>query len=208
MLRVSVELTPVSIQAMRLVALTWPDVALSISVEPFESDDGRRLVAALDAGLAELYAPEQRFGPNLKAEHLEPGKGDFLVARVDGAAVGCGAFRLLDPQTAEVKRMYVEPGHRGQGVGRAVLAQLEQMAATAGARRLVLETGVHQAEAIALYRSAGYVPVECWGEYAAAVTSRCFEKRLEAARGLSARRRSPRRRLPPPGPTRSRGSRA
>lgn len=153
-------------------------MALTISVEPFEAEDSRRLVAALDAGLAELYPPEQRFGPNLKAEQLVGGRGEFIVARLDGAAVACGAFRLLDPETAEVKRMYVEPGHRGLGIGRALLVRLEEMASEMGARRLVLETGVHQAAAIALYRSAGYVQVDCWGEYAAAVTSRCFEKRL------------------------------
>lgn len=153
-------------------------MALSISPEAFESEDARRLVAALDAGLAAVYSPDQRFGPNLKPEQLRAGGGDFVVARVDGVAVACGAFRLLDRETAEVKRMYVEPGHRGLGVGRAVLGRLEEMAVAAGARRLVLETGVHQHEAIGLYRSAGYGPVDCWGEYAAALTSRCFEKRL------------------------------
>ena len=153
-------------------------MALSISSEAFESEDARRLVAALDAGLAAAYSPDQRFGPNLKPEQLAGGRGEFLVARVDGVAVACGAFRLLDRETAEVKRMYVEPGHRGLGVGRAVLGRLEEGAMAAGVRRLVLETGVHQREAIGLYRSAGYRPVECWGEYAGAVTSRCFEKRL------------------------------
>ena len=152
-------------------------MAVSIDPEPFDTEDGRRLVRRLDAGLAELYPPEQRFGPNLKPEHLDAGRGAFLVARIGGEAIGCGAIRLLDPDTAEVKRMYVEPGHRGEGVGRAVLARLETLAAEMGVRRLVLETGVHQA-AIGLYRSAGYAPVECWGEYATAVTSRCFEKRL------------------------------
>jgi len=101
-------------------------------------------VAALDAGLAELYPPEQRFGPNLKTEHLEDGRGTFLVARDGGTAVGCGAVRVLDAATAEVKRMYVEPDRRGTGVGRAVLDQLEAAALRLGVRRLVLETGVHQ----------------------------------------------------------------
>jgi len=114
---------------------------LTVAAEPFDSDDARRLVSALDAGLAELYPPEQRFGPNLRAQHLESGRGTFLVARDDGRAVGCGAVRLLDQATAEVKRMYVEPDQRGKGVGRAVLAGLEAAARRLGARRLVLETG-------------------------------------------------------------------
>jgi putative acetyltransferase len=151
---------------------------ISIAAEPFDSDDARRLVAALDAGLAELYSPEQRFGPNLKANHLEGGRGTFLVARDGSRAVGCGAIRLLDPTTAEVKRMYVEPEQRGKGVGWAVLAGLEAAARQLGVQRLVLETGVHQDAAIALYRRARFTQLDCWGEYASSPTSVCFEKNL------------------------------
>jgi putative acetyltransferase len=151
---------------------------ISIAAEPFDSDDARRLVAALDAGLAELYSPEQRFGPNLKANHLEGGRGTFLVARDGSRAVGCGAIRLLDPTTAEVKRMYVEPEQRGKGVGWAVLAGLEAAAGQLGVQRLVLETGVHQDAAIALYRRARFTQLDCWGEYASSPTSVCFEKNL------------------------------
>jgi len=154
------------------------DLSLSIAAEPFDSDDARRLIAALDAGLAALYPPEQRFGPNLKAEHLEEGHGTFLVARDGKRAVGCGAIRLLNATTAEAKRMYVEPDQRGRGVGWAVLAGLEAAANQLGVRRLVLETGIHQHAALALYRRAGYTEVDCWGEYASSPTSICFEKRL------------------------------
>ncbi|HEY4870662.1 MAG TPA: GNAT family N-acetyltransferase [Candidatus Dormibacteraeota bacterium] len=154
------------------------DLGLSIAAEPFDSDDARRLVAALDAGLAELYPPEQRFGPNLKAEHLEGSRGAFLVARNDGRAVGCGAIRLIDPTTAEAKRMYVEPDQRGKGVGQAVLASLEAAALKLGVRRLVLETGIYQDAALSLYRRAGFKQLDCWGEYATSPTSICFEKQL------------------------------
>ena len=125
-----------------------------------------------------MYLPEQRFGPNLKAEHLEDGRGTFLVARDYGRAVGCGAVRLLDAKTAEVKRMYVEPNHRGTGVGRAVLAELETAATRLGVQRLVLETGIHQVAAISLYRRSGFAQVECWGAYASSPTSICFAKDL------------------------------
>jgi putative acetyltransferase len=151
---------------------------LTISAEAFDSDDARRLIAALDASLAEVYPPEQRFGPNLKPAHLEAGRGTFLVARDGGRAVGCGAVRVLDPATAEVKRMYVDPDERGRGVGKAVLDSLEVAAVQLGVRRLVLETGTYQHAAIALYRRAGFTPVDCWGEYAASPTSICFEKTL------------------------------
>jgi putative acetyltransferase len=154
------------------------DPSLSIAAEPFDSPEARRLVAALDAALAKLYRPEQRFGPNLKEEHLKGGRGTFLVARDGDRAVGCGAIRLIDPTTAEAKRMYVEPDHRGRGVGGAVLAGLEAAAMRLGVRRLVLETGVHQEAAISLYRRAGFTQVDCWGEYASSPTSICFEKNL------------------------------
>ena len=136
------------------------------------------MIAELDAALTELYPPEQRFGPNLRAEHLEGGRGVFLVARDGDRAVGCGAMRRLDSTTAEAKRMYVEPAHRGKGVGRAVLVGLEAAARQLGVQRLVVETGVHQEEAITLYRRAGFIQIDCWGEYAASPTSICFAKNL------------------------------
>jgi GNAT superfamily N-acetyltransferase len=153
-------------------------LSLSITAEPFDSRDGRRLIAALDAALSELYPPEQRFGPNLKPEDLADGRGTFLVARDGDRAVGCGAIRLLDPTTAEVKRMYVESDIRGKGVGWAVLVSLEAAARQLGVQRLVLETGVYQEAAISLYRRAGFTQIDCWGEYAASPTSICFEKNL------------------------------
>ena len=153
-------------------------MGLAITAEPFDSDDARRLIAGLDAGLAELYPPEERFGPNLKPEHLEDGRGTFLIARDGDRAVGCGAIRVLDPTTAEVKRMFVEPDQRGQGVGKAVLTALEAAARQLGVERLALETGTFQHAAIALYKGAGFTQIDCWGEYASSPTSICFEKNL------------------------------
>jgi putative acetyltransferase len=151
---------------------------VTVEAEPFDSEDARRLVEALDAHLAGRYSPDQRFGPNLKPRHLGPGLGTFLVARADGRAIGCGAVRRLDEESFEVKRMYVEPTARGLGVAKQILGRLEADAAALGARRFVLETGVHQAEAIGLYRQAGYRQVDCWGEYLTSETSVCFEKRI------------------------------
>lgn len=151
---------------------------ITIAAEPFDSADARRLVAALDSHLAGRYPPEQRFGPNLRPEHLVPGLGTFVIARLEGRAVGCGAVRRLDETTAEVKRMYVEPEQRGQGVAKAILERLEDDARALGAGRLVLETGIHQDDAIGLYRRAGFSPIDCFGEYAEVPTSVCFEKTI------------------------------
>lgn len=116
--------------------------------------------------------------PNLQPEHLAPGLGTFVITRVDGRAVGCGALRRLDETTAEVKRMWVEPALRGRGVAKEVLDHLETAARVMGVSRLVLETGIYQAEAIGLYRRVGFNPVRCWGEYADVLTRVCLEKRI------------------------------
>lgn len=164
---------------------TIVEVSLSIAAEPFDSMEAQRLIAALDAGLAELYPPEQRFGPNLKAQHLESGRGTFLVARDKGRPVGCGAIRLIDATTAEVKRMYVEPDQRGRGVGRTILASLEAAARELHAQRLVLETGIHSPQALGLYRRAGFTQIDCWGEYTTSPSSVCLEKRLGVKLGVN-----------------------
>jgi len=158
--------------------LTEPTTEVSIRAEPFDSPEAQRLILALDAGLAERYTPDQRFGPTLKPEQVTEGRGRFVIARDRGRAVGCGAIRVLDSSTAEIKRMYVDPAMRGKGIGRLVLGHLEAAARQLGVTRLVLETGVYQDAAIRLYRREGFHELDCWGEYAASRTSVCFQKRL------------------------------
>ena len=153
-------------------------VEIAISPEPFESPDARRLVAELDAHLASRYSPDQMFGPHLKADMVAPGVGTFLIARVDGVAVGCGALRRRDETTIEVKRMYVAPEMRGRGAAKAILDHLDTAARAMGAQRLVLETGIYQDEAIGLYRSVGFSPIDRFDEYVGTPTSVCFEKTL------------------------------
>jgi putative acetyltransferase len=144
---------------------------LTIAPEPLDSADARRLIGELDEHLNSLYPPEDNFTELPTADA-------FLIARVDDVAVGCGAVRFLDAETAEVKRMYVGPLARGSGVGRQLLDELESFARERGARRLVLETGPLQPEALALYERAGFVTTPCWGEYAHGNNSICFEKQL------------------------------
>ena len=105
-----------------------------------------------------------------------------LVARDDaGVPLGCGALRHLGGGTAEVKRMYVAPSSRGSGVGKAVLAGLEEFARGRGWTTLRLETGPRQPEAVGLYLSAGYRPVPAFGDYLGAADaddSLFFERTL------------------------------
>ena len=108
---------------------------------------------------------------------VEP-DGVFLVVREDGRAIACGGICRYDAERAELKRMYVVPGARGRGLGRAVLEELEAKARRLGYRAILLETGDRQAEALGLYRSAGYGPIPCYGIYATRALSLCFEKVL------------------------------
>jgi putative acetyltransferase len=144
---------------------------LTISAESLHSVDARRLIGELDEHLNSLYPPEDNFTELPTADA-------FLIARVDDLAIGCAAVRFLDAETAEVKRMYVAPTARGDGVGRRLLEELEAFARERGARRLVLETGPLQIEALALYERTGFVSTPCWGAYAHGKNSRCFEKPL------------------------------
>ena len=119
---------------------------------------------------------------------FEPPAGSFFVGYLDGGAVATGAWRRSGVEafgttdTVEVKRMYVAPGVRGRGIGRRMLAHLEETAAAHGAGAVVLETGLRQPEAIALYESSGYVPVPGFGYYKDAPLSRCFGRLLPAGR--------------------------
>ncbi|WP_253943877.1 GNAT family N-acetyltransferase [Nocardioides marmotae] len=117
-------------------------------------------------------------------EMFAPPTGSFFVGYVGDLPVATGAWRrssvaaLGATVTAEVKRMYVVPAAQRRGHARRMLAHLERTAAEAGFEALVLETGVRQPEAMALYESAGYVPVPGFGYYRDSPISRCYAKLL------------------------------
>ncbi len=101
-----------------------------------------------------------------------------VVAYADGLPVGCGAFKEYTPGTAEIKRMYTMPEGRGHGIASRVLAELEAWAAELSYEKCVLETGINQPEAIALYRKCAYRQIPNYGQYAGVETSVCFEKNI------------------------------
>ena len=118
---------------------------------------------------------------------FEPPAGSFYVLYLDGDPVASGAWRRRGDveafgtvEVAEVKRMYVAPRARGLGLARRMLAHLEQTARAAGARSMVLETGLAQPEAIALYESSGYTRIASFGHYRWSPQNRCFAKPLAA----------------------------
>ena len=109
---------------------------------------------------------------------MSPPLGAFLVAFVDGVPVACGGLKRFEEGVGEIKRMFVVAAARRRGLGRAMLSALEQRAASAGIRELVLNTGLEQPEAIALYESAGYQAIPGFGHYAGAPKARFYGKQL------------------------------
>lgn len=112
------------------------------------------LIAELDAYQDALYPPESRHALDL--ESLKRDNVRFFVARDDaGDAVGCCAL-VLEADHGEIKRMYVRPDCRGQGIAGGLLRAVEAASADADCARLMLETGPYQPEALGLYASFGY----------------------------------------------------
>jgi putative acetyltransferase len=136
---------------------------MTIALESPDQPDVIALIADLDAYQDALYPPESRHALDLTS--LKQPNVLFAVARDnEGHAIGCGAI-VLCPAYGELKRMYVSPRGRGQGVAKALLALLESRAIGAGCNLLKLETGPYQPEALALYASAGYERRGPFGDY-------------------------------------------
>ena len=151
-----------------------------IEAAPTTTDEVRALVGELETVLAAEYPPEQRHGLSLDAifqPHVR-----FFLARLRGAAVGCGGVAFFSDY-AEVKRMYVRDSARGQGVADAILARIEAEVRSAGLSLLRLETGERQVAAMRLYARAGFRECPAFGAYAsmappAIATSVFFAKRI------------------------------
>ena len=149
---------------------------LMLRPESPASPEAQSLLRALDAYLQPLYPPAS--GHALTVEQLLHPDVRFFVARLHGAAVGCGGYLHLEPGVAELKRIYARPDVRGQGVGRGIMAGLEAAAQAEGVRVLRLETGVYQPEAQRLYERCGYRRIGPFGHYQPDPLSLFYEKVL------------------------------
>ncbi len=154
----------------------------AIAVEDVRSADAAALISRLSAELARRYDHANEGSGRFRPEDVGVPRSVFLVGRVDGRPVACGAVRPLEGDVGEVKRMYVEPEVRGRGYSRRMLAALEDAARGMGYAALRLETGDRQPEAIRLYESAGYRRIKAYEPYAGHRHSVCFEKRLTGPR--------------------------
>jgi GNAT superfamily N-acetyltransferase len=146
------------------------------SLVPYDDPDLQLLVDEVQEEYVRRYGGRDRT-PVDPTEFVPPG-GAFLLGRREDRPVACGAYRRHDDGVAELKRMYVRAGSRRQGIARALLQELEARARAAGYVRAVLETGLAQPEALALYASAGWTPIPSYGYYKNSPNNRCFVKEL------------------------------
>ncbi|WP_371636238.1 GNAT family N-acetyltransferase [Streptomyces zaomyceticus] len=158
---------------------------MNIQSTRYDHPDAVALEDAVQAEYAVRYDDEGDVTP-LDAGMFVPPRGLYLLAYdPEGRPMATGGWRTQDKNDegysdgdAELKRMYVIPEARGLGLARRILAALESDARTAGRTRMVLETGIAQPEAIALYTSSGYDPCPKFGHYRDHPSSRCFAKPL------------------------------
>ncbi|MEV6716934.1 GNAT family N-acetyltransferase [Lentzea sp. NPDC051208] len=151
---------------------------MELCTRPYDHPDSVKMIADLQQVYVERYG-DVDITPVDPAQFAAP-LGYFVIGYLDDVPVACGGWRVNDELegAAEIKRMYVVDSARGKGLSRLVLANLEVTAREAGLRRMVLETGVRQPEAIALYTSSGYEPIDNFGVYRDHPDSRCFGKSL------------------------------
>ena len=149
-----------------------------IAEEAPDSPDARSCLEAYFRELAARF--EGGFGAGAEGSapvaDMAPPSGLFVIARLDGDAVGCGGLKRVDKATGEIKRVWTAPSARGLGVARWMLRTLEAAAREQGLKTLRLDTNRALIEAHALYRSEGYLEIARFNDNPYA--HHWFEKRL------------------------------
>ena len=138
-----------------------------------KNSDFIRLISELDAYLKVTDGEDHEFYNQFNG--LDNVNNVDMVYQ-DKQAIGCGAFKKFDDETAEIKRMYVKINHRGYGIAQAILNSLELWASEKDFKKCILETGDRQIEAIKFYNKSGYIRIANYGQYAQMDNSNCFEK--------------------------------
>jgi GNAT superfamily N-acetyltransferase len=151
-----------------------------VKVEPVPYGDpvATALREDLLADLAARYGSEDGDSTPVAPGEFDPPRGAFLVAWLDGELAGCVGWRSRPDGEAELKRMWVALPARRRGVAKALLAAVEESARAAGRTRMVLQTGVAQPEAMALYEASGYAGIPNFGHYADSPLSRSYARDL------------------------------
>jgi len=141
-----------------------------------ESGDFVELVARLDKLLKDLDGRDHDFYNQFnKIDNIK----NVVVANHDELPVACGAIKEFDAETMEIKRMFTLESHRGKGLARQILTELEKWALELGYSKCILETGKRLPDAVRLYQKNGYLKIPNYGQYIEMENSICFEKKLK-----------------------------
>jgi putative acetyltransferase len=137
--------------------------------------DFQYLILLLDEELHSRYGELQDFYSNYNA--IED-NNNVVIVYCDKVPAACGCFKKFDPETVEIKRMFVHKNFRGKGISKILLNELEKWATENEFKKYVLETGTKQHEAIGLYQKSGYKKIDNYGQYTGIETSVCMMKEL------------------------------
>jgi len=148
---------------------------ITINRTDSENKDFQDLIYKLDTDLAERNGEKNDFFAQFNKTNLIQ---NVIVAYSDNIPVGCGAIKVYDNNTMEVKRMFVLKEQRGKKIAGTILNNLEQWAKELSYNTCILETGDKMPEAIGLYRKSGYKQIQNYGQYENVESSLCFEKIL------------------------------
>lgn len=157
----------------------------TLSRTRFDSPVAQTLCAEIQEEYVRRYGGGDE--TQLGEDDFHPPNGDFIVAYDEtGEPAGCGGWRTHEDDAgvkdAEMKRVYVREHARRQGLARLLVAAVEASAAVAGRKRVILETGPRQPEAVAMYEALGYLPVTPFGHYACTDGSLHLGKELRSER--------------------------
>jgi putative acetyltransferase len=137
--------------------------------------DFQKLVALLDEDLRIRDGDEHSFYAKFnKIENIR----NVIICYIDNKPIGCGAFKEYGEKKVEIKRMFVQHGYRGHGIGFNILKELELWASELNYSECILETGKKQPEAIRLYQKAGYSIIKNYGQYENVENSVCMAKAI------------------------------
>jgi putative acetyltransferase len=141
-----------------------------------DNKDFRALIGLLDLELSLLYddMPSKCYPYNVVDT-----TDTVVVAYQDAIPVGCGCFKFFDMKTIEIKRLFVKPEYRGQGMAKLVLQELERWALESGYSTAVLEIGIKQTDALQFYNHLGYENIDNYGRYLGNENSVCLSKSLK-----------------------------
>ena len=140
-----------------------------------DNQDFQNLVILLDKDLQDRDGEEHSFYSQYnKTIHIR----NVVLYYLDNDIIGCGAFKGFDDSKVEIKRMFVRPEFRGQGIGMEILNELEAWAKELNFKSTILETGKRQPEAIKLYQKAGYKIISNFGQYENVENSVCMLKEI------------------------------